>query len=216
MSWYCHDRSCAVSWQHIIGNPDRHILSIHWIDNVASQKDPRLLPTHRHTFVLSLAPTPNDIFSYLCFVFQCSQSRNQRMFGSQQEEGHTKNGIGSGGEHSYLFFLHPCVLQTERNFCALALAHPIRLHYLYPLWPIQPTMVEQFLGVSSNSEKPLLQVLFGDWRATPFAKTFPHYLFISQNCLASGTPVNRCLSPIGQASVIKFKEEPLRPFVVAW
>src|SRR3972149_1827228 len=136
------------------------------------------------------------------------------MLRSQKEESHPKNSIRASGKHSYLFLFYPLMLQPEGNFRTLSLAHPVLLHYFYAFWPVQTIMIEKLLGVFSNSEEPLLQLLFSHGRATSLTKTFSDYLFVSQHCLTLRTPVNRCLSSIGQTSVIQFKEKPLRPFIV--
>ncbi len=105
------------------------------------------------------------------------------------------------------------MVKGEGNLGALALTHPVLLHRLYPLRPVNAIVLHKLIGILGDAEEPLLQISPTDRRPTALTKALYH-LFISQHCLAAGTPVNRSLPPVSQTILIQLQEEPLRPLVI--
>ena len=120
------------------------------------------------------------------------------------------NGVWAGGKNAKLL----AIIKPKGDLHPLAFPNPVPLHDLYSLRPFDVAEVEEFLGIVSNSEEPLLQVFSGYRCPAALAKPLAHHLLIGEHCLAVGAPINWCLGSIGKAGLIELEEEPLCPFVV--
>ena len=77
-----------------------------------------------------------------------------------------------------------------------------------------PHGVEQFVGVSGDSEEPLFEgaLLHGRGFVTPAAAV--HHLLVGEHGGAFGAPVDQRLFAIGQAALQHLEEEPLVPAII--
>ena len=80
------------------------------------------------------------------------------MFGGQYHKGCTPQSVRSGRENGNLVAL----FRAEDNFCALTASDPITLHGLDAFWPCHLAEIQQFFGVISDFEEPLIQVFLDD------------------------------------------------------
>src|SRR5438270_8581478 len=76
-------------------------------------------------------------------------------------------------------------------------------------------MVQEFLSIPGQFQKPLLQPASLDERSAALAVPVDN-LFVSQQRLVFGAPVDRSGLAFGQAVFEELQEDPLRPAIVAW
>src|SRR5438270_2668810 len=76
-------------------------------------------------------------------------------------------------------------------------------------------MVQEFLSIPGQFQKPLLQPASLDERSAALAVPVDN-LFVSQHRLVFGAPVDRSGLAFGQAVFEELQEDPLRPAIVAW
>jgi hypothetical protein len=107
--------------------------------------------------------------------------------------------------------------QFEIGLGAVRAPDPVALHGEDALGPAAFQLrhiVQQFVGVFRDPEKPLLEraLLDGGLFMAPAAAL--HHLLIGQHGGASRTPVDQRSLAVGQAALQHFEEEPLVPAVV--
>ena len=142
------------------------------------------------------------------------------VLGGQDKEGDTEERIGTRGEDGDLALvaldgLAILVAQGKVDLGALGATDPVGLHLLDALGPAGELLqiIEQLLGVLSDLEVPLLKVaLLGLGAAAPALALGD--LFVGQNGLAGGAPVDRVLLAVNQALFPQLLKDPLTPTVI--
>ncbi len=208
-----HDRPRAIGRQHVIGYPDGHLVTVQAIYDIGPGENAVLFLFSREAFYLRAAARLVDIRFDIGFPVGSGDFLNQRIFRCQHHKGNAIDSVRARGEYSYLFFIHAGTVQRERDFRALAAPHPVGLHGLDALRPVQPIVPHQFVGIPGYTEEPLLQIAFYNRRIAAPAAAVNH-LLVSQHRLAFGTPVHRGLGAVGQPGLPQLQEKPLRPFVI--
>ena len=133
MSRYTHDSSCTIISQYVIRKPDRHFLSIKWIDGVGSCEYAGLLFILKTVYV-RLHRSVIDIFFYSFSCLICSQAFCQSMFRSQYHKGCSMKGIRSCGIDSDLLVSS---FYREVYLCTVRFSDPVCLHLFNLFRPVQ-------------------------------------------------------------------------------
>ncbi len=134
------------------------------------------------------------------------------MLGRQDRKGHPKDRVGSSGENLEAQIgvgdLHP-------ELASFRPSDPILLHDPNPLGPLRQAgeVVEKALGVIRDLEEPLLEIALDDNRSAAFAGTIDD-LFVGEDRLILGAPIDRCLLLVGESLLEQLEEQPLVPLVV--
>ena len=88
------------------------------------------------------------------------------------------------------------------------------MHELGLFGPIELVdAIEQFVGVSGDFEKPLIEVFVGDLASASLANS-ALCLFVGKHGVAGRTPVYGSFFAICKSLFVELKEHPLRPLVV--
>src|SRR3989338_8822351 len=74
-------------------------------------------------------------------------------------------------------------------------------------------ILKEFLGVFSNSKKPLLQFLLGNSTFAPLALP-PNHLLVCKYGLAAWAPIHRSPSFVCQTILIQLQKKPLCPLII--
>jgi hypothetical protein len=125
------------------------------------------------------------------------------------------DGVDAGGEDAELAVFG--ALHREIDFRTLRPANPIALHGQDALRPAAFQLlqiVQQFVGVFGDAQKPLRQRALLDRRSFMTPAAAIHHLFVGQHGAAFRTPVQQRLLAVGQAALEHAQEEPLIPLVV--
>ena len=216
-----HDGAGAIVGNDIIRNPHGDLLAVDGVHHVAAGKGTVLLEGALGTLDgRDMLGILDDLGDGLLVLRALDELVQTGVLGSQDKEGDTEERVGSRGEDGNLTLfaldgLAILVAQGKVDFGALGTADPVGLHLLDALGPAGELLqiVEQLLGVLGNLEVPLLQVaLLGLGAAAP-ALTLGD-LFVGQNGLAVGTPVDRVLLAVDQALFPQLLKDPLTPTVV--
>ena len=216
-----HDGAGAVVGNDIIGNPHGNLLAVDGVHHVAAGKGTVLLECALGTLDGGdMLGVLDDLGHGLLVLRALDELVQTGVLGSQDKEGHAKQGVGTRGEDGDLALvaldgLAILVAQGKVDLGALGAADPVGLHLLDALGPAGELLqvVEQLLGVLGNLEVPLLQVaLLGLGAAAPALALGD--LLVSQNGLAGGAPVDRVLLAVDQALFPQLLKDPLTPTVV--
>jgi len=208
-----HDTAGAVIGQNKISREDRHFPTGERIETVRIKEETFFFVIFRsaHQFVLlfDFFDKLHDIFFY-CLAF--GQFHNQRMFRGYQHEGRAEERVLAGCEY---FDGAVAVGHREVHFAAIALANPVFLHRHDAFRPAGQlvTVIQKFLNVCGDFEKPLIQHLLLHFRAA--APALPAFdLFVSQHRIALGAEINGGTFFISQAFLIHPDKEKLFPPVI--
>ncbi len=126
---------------------------------------------------------------------------HQLVLRGQHHVGGSEEGIRPGGEDHNV--LRPG-----------GAAHPVLLLNLHPLDEVQPLqIVNEPLGVLGDFQHPLALIPADHGAVAPLADSV-HHLFVGQDALAGGAPVDGHLLFVGKALFEELEENPLGPFVV--
>ncbi len=169
------------------------------------------LVTLGHPLDLGLTLSGDDVLPGLGLGLGAVDERlHQRMLGSEDTEGHSENCVGSCREH--VERISPLDIDAERR--ALGAADPVPLHGAHPVGPVLQLLdvVEQTIGIVGDLEEPLGKVLLDDGCVATLAETVD-YLFVGQNRLILGTPIDRRLGLVGQTTLVELEDEPLVPAI---
>ena len=132
------------------------------------------------------------------------------MLGGYDHVGSAVERIGTGGIDNELVARGG----VELDLCAVASADPVLLLELDALGIIdQIEIVDQAVGVLGDTQHPLALDAADDFTAAALAYAIDD-LFVRQNALAGGTPVDRHLLFVGKIMLEKLEEDPLRPLVI--
>ena len=225
MRRHTHDRAIAITHQHIVTDPQSHLL--------AGQRMCHL-QARVHTDLVLQRQLGFRRATRFAFLDECSQCRiangsmqRQRMLGRDRAKRHAHDGVGTRGEHIHAAVLNQLtrrvpdvVREGEAN--TFGFANPVFLHQTHFVRPAVQRgfgvadlhMVEQLLGVIGD-----LQVVAGDLaffhhrtRAPAFAV---NHLLVGQHGLVHRVPVHHLRLAVGHANIEHLQKQPLVPFVIA-
>ena len=127
------------------------------------------------------------------------QRLGQRVVAGNRGEACTEQRVGAGGVDLQLVEIRGSILGLEAEFQAGALADPVLLHQADFFGPFGQRVdgLQQFLGIVTDAEKPLCQLLALDQRArAPAASALD--LFVGQNRHVDRVPVDGRFLAINQ------------------
>src|SRR6266852_467785 len=209
-----HDCAGPIAHQHVVGDPDRHVLAREQVARVRAGEDSGLFLDRREPFDLALAPRLRDVLLDRRVMRGRGYLRDQRMLRREHHERHAEDRVGPRREKPY--FLARMPNDRERQFCALRTSDPVALHQLDRLGPVDLIEVfEQPVGVSRYLEEPLLEVALRDLRIRMAPAAAVDHLLIGENRAALVAPPLRSHRAIREPALVHQQEEPLRPLVVA-
>ena len=207
----CHNRAGAVTHQHVVGDPNRDMLTRSGVDGIAAGEDAGFLARDRFALDVGLAFGLLLIGAYLIHLGGRGHFFHQRMLGRKHHEGDAPERVGTGGED-----LNPIAgFSSERDGRALRLPDPFLLQGLDKFGPVEPIIVEQLLGIGGSLKEPLLQVLADHGRAAAFAvAVIAVHLFSREGGVAIRAKVNGREFLVCQPMLVELLKEPLCPAVI--
>ena len=207
-----HDRAGPVLHQHVGGHEARHLLAVHRIHGVHTERD--ALPGVG--FLAVVERRVADLLDQRLHGAPCAaefgQLLHERVLDREHEERHAPERVRTRGEDPDLV---AGLVDRERDVRALAAPDPVALHREHALRPFDERVhvVEQALRVVGDLEEPLRQVAALDHRAAALTRTLDH-LLVRQHGLVLGAPVDGGVLAVRQAALEEPQEQPLRPAVV--
>ena len=208
-----HDGACAIGGQHIVGNPDGNLPSIHGIDGVGAGEDTGLVLVEFRPVHVGLVAGGLRILLHGLALLLRGDGLHQFMLRRQDHVGGAKEGVGTGGVDGDLDPVMP--LHREIHVGAGGAANPVPLHLQGALRPIQALQaLQQFLRILGDLQHPLADGL-ALHRIVPHLGTPVDDLLVGQHRPQGGAPVHRLEGLIGQPLLEELAENPLGPLVIA-
>ncbi len=211
---HCHDGTGSVGHQHIIGDPDGNLFSVHRIGGGKPLNLHACLLLHKLRalkvgFLRGLLPVSHQsvIIPDLLLIFL-----NQGMLRGDHHIGCPEKGVRPGGIDAEFL---PFSGDGEIHLRALGFADPVLLGHFDSLdvvYRIQA--LEQLIRILCNLQHPLTLHLADHLCPAALADAVHHFL-IGQAHLTGSTPVDGHLALVGQTCLEKLQEDPLGPFVIA-
>ena len=197
-----HDRTIAIAHQHIVADPDRHLLLGEWMRHHESGGHALFLAGGHVGF--SDAPGL-ALFDKCCKRWvACGRHSGNRMLRRHGHERDTHDGVGTGGEDKHLAVVDQRAVRVldlvrERKAHTDGFSNPVFLHGLDPLGPSKPGEVtEQLFCIRGDS-----QVVHGNFtlfhHGTAAPATAIDHLFIGEHGLVDGVPVDGSGFEVGDA-----------------
>ncbi len=208
-----HHGARAVFHQRVVGHPERYLLAVDGVDDVAAGEDALLDQRVREAGHLGLLAGVGDELQHGLLILGAGHEvRYGRVLGSERHEGDAPERVRPRGEARHLL---AGVGDLEAYERALAAADPVGLHAAHVLGPgvQQLQVVQQRIGVVGDLEEPLGQVLLDDLGAAALALLVDDFL-VGQAGLAARAPVDGRVGAVGEAALVELQEDPLRPLVV--
>ena len=200
---YGHDGTRAVRAEDIVRNVDRHLVTSKGVDDVTAGEGASLIEARAaigrsRALKFAGATGPLHKFVHGGGLLGSRESGEKFVLGGDHGVGHTKAGVGSSRKDSQRHVGLP--IDRKGEFGPIAAANPVALHRLNTLGPFQVIdFIQELIGVVSDLEEPLFEILSFDQVAGTVAGSIPIDLLVSEDRGASGTPVHRGVRPIGQA-----------------
>ena len=201
---HCHDGTCTIASKHIFGNPDRDVFACDRIHCISTREDTcHLMTSLTLTFSLALASIEISIDG--SFLAGCSDHLHILAFRSEHHEGHSEHSVGTGcedGEFEAVLCGRIIVRHNlELCLCTFASANPVALCLLDRIAPVDGVeTIEQTLCIGRDAEAPLTHQFLLNWEAATFADAI-HHLVVGKHSAEFRTPVDHCLTKIGDAVV---------------
>ena len=208
-----HDGARSVADKHVVGDPDWNLHVVDGIDGVGSRELTGLLLCVFRTGEIGLRAGDFDVFVNSGFTIRRGDFGDERMLGGEHHVGGTEQRVWTRRINADGFI---GIRYFEIDFRARGTADPVLLHFLRAFRPIQTVdAVEELLRVIRDFEDPLADRFADDREVANFGTAIDD-LFVGEHGTERGAPVHRLVGFIGEAFFIKFGENPLCPFVVAW
>ena len=197
VSRYGHDGARAVACQHIVGDPHGDFAAREGVDGIRTREDARHAAVG-NAFALGALLRGFEVGFHLGALAVGGELLDEFALGGQHHEGHTKDGVGTGGEDGKL---QVAVLHAELHLRAFAAANPVALGLLDGFGPVNSLQsIEQALCVGRHAEAPLAHLLLHHGMATALAHAV-HHLVVGQHRAQGGAPVHHRFAQIGNAVV---------------
>ena len=155
----CHDCTCAVISQDVVGNPNRDRLLCHRVDCRGTGKYTRFLFFPLCTISIAFERGCFAVLVDHIGLLSRSNFRDQRMLWSQNQIGRSVERIGAGRVNPYrvpssLFAILSCYRKID--LCPSALANPIGLQLLDANGPVEQIQIrKQSISIGGDSQHPL-------------------------------------------------------------
>ena len=205
-----HNRARAVTHQHEVADPDRHLVASDGMDRV---------DTGGHAALFHLFHRRFGGAGVLALFDKCGELRvigrrgsRHRMLRRHGHIGHTHHRIGTRGVDADALI----VFQFEVKLDTLRPTNPVALHGAHGIRPTFEIVdfVQQLFSVVGDLKEPLRDLATLHQRARAPAATFRVNLLIGENGLFNRVPVDHGHFLIGQALLDQRGEKPLFPLVV--
>ena len=208
-----HDGTGAVAHQNIVGNENRDLLAVYWIDcGNAVQLNAGLVLIQLGALEVGLAGSLLTVCANVLDVVQLvCPLLDHRVLRGDYHIGRAEQGVRTGGVNGQRIALSG----LEIDLSAGGTADPVALLNLNAFNIIHIfQIVDQTLCVLGDGEHPLALGLVNDLAAAALTNAVDN-LLVRQNALAGGTPVYAHFLLVGQALLEQLQENPLGPLVVA-
>ena len=209
-----HDGAGAVAGQDVVRDEDGDLLPVDRVDALdAVQPDAGLFLVDLGALKVALAGGLGLVGLDLTGVPEQARlhpAGQLGVFGREDHVGGAEQGVAPGGVHGQLI----AGGGAEVDLGAVAAADPVLLLGDHPVDEVQAVQpVDQLVGVVGDLQHPLALDPVDHLAAAPLADAVDH-LFVGQDALAAGAPVDVHLFFIGQAVLVQLEEDPLGPLVV--
>ena len=158
MGRYPHDGSGSVSTQHVISDPNRHLLPIDRVDRNGTGGHPTLRTVFVRPFIGGqvIHQIPERLHSVA--MLGGGDQIHQWMLRGQHHITDAKERVCPSREHGDGGVLMAHHLKID--FCTFRTADPVRLHGPHPFRPAiqQGQVIKQSIGIVGDLEKPLAQI----------------------------------------------------------
>ncbi len=229
-----HDRTGAVTHQHVVGDEDRDARVVGGVDRERAGEHTGFLPGFGLTLEVGLARRELAVArNGIGRRIGCAEKTlprvervarevvrklivgplvrrddvDQRVLGRQHHVGGAEQRVGARGEHLDADIL--VGLDREAHRRAGRAADPVPLHQLDGVGPVERVeIVEQPVGVRGDAQHPLLQRPAIHREVAALAAAVAGDLFVGENRAESGAPVHRRVGLVGHA--VRVDELPLR------
>ncbi len=206
-----HDGAGAVAHQHVVGDPDRQLLTVDGVHGMPAGGHARLLPLLL-ALQIALARGLLAVGVHRRALCRDGDGVDQRVLGGQHHVGGAEQRVRPSGEDAQAAAR---AIEREVDLGPDRAADPIALHLERARRPVhQRQVVEQPLGVGGDLEHPLAHRLANDVVAADLALAVDD-LFVGENRAQLGAPVDRHVRHVRQPALVQLEEDPLRPAVVA-
>ena len=215
MRGYGHNRAGAVIHEDVICNPDGYLFAVIRINRAASGIDTVFVDGADVTNFFRLTLFSDQLVDLPAQIGVArGQVRHDGMLGRKLYRSRAIDRVHAGGENADI--RTGATLELESHQRAFTAANPVTLHEAHFFRPVLELVqiAEQFLGVFSDSQEPLLEFALLDKRIFVPPATAVDDLLIGQHGRALRTPVDLALLAIGQSALVELEEEPLVPAVV--
>ena len=214
MRGHGHDRAGAVCDQHVVGDPDRDLLSVHRVDREAARRDPGLVPLGGHALDLRLLARLLDVLAHSRPMLFGRDLLDERVLRRENHERRAEQRVGSRRVDAHHLVGKP--VDREIDLGAHAPPDPVGLHDADLLRPLveQRQIIEQPVGVIRDLQEPLLEVALLDLDVGMPPAPPVDDLLVGQHGLVDRAPVDRRHRAVGKPSFQHQQEQPLRPPVV--
>ena len=204
MRRHSHNCSCAVTGEHILAHPHRHLFAGKWINGIRACEDTCHLSGLGHSFTLCLLLCKGKILLNGTLLLRCSQLLHPVALRSKHHKGNSKDRIGTGGEDCHIVLLFAARSDgLEDHLRTLRLAYPVALHLLERICPIQFIQsCKQPLCIGGDSKLPLLHLLLL-YRVASSYRVALLNLVVSKHGTKGRTPVNGGLTLISNSVLHK-------------
>ena len=209
---HAHDDAGAVAHEDVVGDKQGHLLAAGGVDGLnALQADAGLFLVQLTALKVGLVGRLVNIGCHGVPVFDLILPLLQiGMLRGDDHVGDAEEGIAAGGVNRQLV----AVGGGEVHLGTFGPADPVLLLDLHTFNIVQIVqIVDETVGVLGDSQHPLALLLADDLTAAALAHAV-HDLFVGQDDLAAGAPVDGHGRLVGQALLEHLQEDPLGPLVV--
>jgi hypothetical protein len=208
-----HHRAGAVSGEHEVRHPDRHLLAGERVSGADAGVEALLLRSGGALAqLLGGAPDLLGERPQLRGLLLRRQLQHQRMVRGRRHVGGAVDGVGAGGEDAEGLSLRAG--DGELDLQAVGAADPVALHRHHALGPVDAVeALEQLVRVGGDAERPLRDLALDDHAAAAPAAPFFH-LLVGEHGVAARAEVHLGAAAIDEAPLQHPQEEPLVPAIV--
>ena len=201
-----HDRSRAVSGQHVIRDVDRDFASREGIDGVRSGEDAAHAPRFGDAFAFGAFLGLFEVIFDGGLVVGCGQIVDPLVFGGDHHEGDAENRIGPRGE-DFEFTVES--LNVEEDLRADRTADPVALDLFERVAPFEPFQsVEHALRIGRYAQQPLLHA-FLHYGESAAHRQSVFYLVVGQHRTQLRAPVDHRIGAEGETVVLQHLFTPM-------
>ncbi len=190
-----HDGAGAIPHKHVVCNPNGYPLPIGGIDGMSADKDAGFFTIQRLAFDFTFGDGHFNVISHPVSMLIGGEFLHKRMFWSQH---HKRCAIECIRARRKNFNFVIVTVDFETQASPFTATDPVLLHELHPFRPVLQLIkiIQKFLRVIGDLEKPLSQILLRDIGMAAFAGAI-HHLLVGEHSFAARTPVHQGRVTIG-------------------